>query len=246
MVLGLMTWRWTALARRGWHSLKRWLPWMPSSPLPRPPKRYSPDIARPLRAAADAAGVRVVSWTLDTDLTVQGEGLKAQRGYWQRGIATAHALGAEVLRVTTGGREGESSRLATAQQNLAELVSLAAGLQVAVENHHGLSSDPTLLAALLEAVPGAGCCLDFGNFAPAIRERALLAMAPHTVHVHAKSFAFNERGEETTFDYPAILGALNAAGYQGWFVIEYEGAGPPATPIQQTRALLLREGSTQK
>lgn len=232
--------RWTGWMRRGWQGLRDRLPLLPESPLPLHPKQYSPDIARPLRVAADQAGVRVIAWTMDTDLTVTGEALVEQRAYWARGIAVARALGAEVLRVTSGGRAGARSLLTTTQQNLSELVEMASGLRVAVENHHGLSGDPELLATLLDRVPGAGCCLDFGNFAPRLRNVAVCALAPYAVHVHAKSYDFDARGNERSLPYPAFIRALEAAGYSGWYVVEYEGNAPPLQGIEQTRSLLER------
>jgi sugar phosphate isomerase/epimerase len=232
--------RWTGVARRGWHALRRGLPFLPHQPRPPRPKQYSPAIAEPLRRAADSAGVRVVSWTLDTDLTAEGAALEQQRAYWERGVETARALGCEVLRVTTGGRDGDGRGLRRAQANLQQLVEMAAGLRVAVENHWGLSRDPALLVALLEAVPGAGCCLDFGNWDDRIRNEAIRMLAPFTTHVHAKSFGFDANGNEANFDYRTIVGRLTEAGYEGWYVVEYEGDGPPETAIQQTRRLLER------
>lgn len=231
--------RWTAQARQLWHALHQALPGLPHNPLPRRPKRYDPAIAAPLRAAADAAGVRIIGWTMDTDLTARGAALVAQRDYWRRGLATARVMGAEVVRVTTGGQPGRASDLPAARENLAALVELAAGLPVAVENHGGLSSDPDLLVALLEGIPGAGCCLDFGNFPAAIRHEATLKLVPYTNHVHAKSHSFDEQGQERTIAYPAILAALRAAAYDGWFVIEYEGPAPAERGIDLTRKLLV-------
>jgi sugar phosphate isomerase/epimerase len=232
--------RWTGVARRAWHALRRGLPFLPHQPRPARPKQYSAAIAEPLRRAADSAGVRVVSWTLDTDLTAEGAALEQQRAYWERGVETARALGCEVLRVTTGGRDGDGRVLRQAQANLRQLVEMAAGLQVAVENHWGLSGDSALLVALLEAVPGAGCCLDFGNWDEAIRDEAIGMLAPFTTHVHAKSFKFDADGNEATYDYRTIVDRLTEVGYGGWYVVEYEGDGPPETAIQQTRRLLER------
>lgn len=235
--------RWTALARRVWQSLQRRIPMLPRNPLPARPKSYQSDIAYPLRAAADAAGIRIISWTVDTDLTAQGEALTEQRAYWLRGIAAARILGAKVLRVTTGGQDGDANMLPTATENLRELVALAEGLQVAVENNWGLSSNPNLLTALLEAVPGAGCCLDFGNFDSRIRNEAVLALIPHAVHIHAKSKTFDANGEERTLPYKRFMHALSEVKYEGWFVIEYEGYDDPVVGIEQTRALLTRYGA---
>lgn len=227
----------TGLVRRGWHTVKSLLPFMPHNPRPIRPKNYAPAIGAELRAVAEQAGVRVVSWTLDTDLAATGEALVAAEAYWERGIATARALGASVLRITSGGVP-DSILLPTMRSNLQRLVQKAEGLKVGVENHGGLSSDPRLLVALIEEI--AGCCLDFGNYLAPIRHEAVRQLAPHAVHVHAKSYAFDSVGNETTVDYPAFVGLLQAANYQGYYSIEYEGHGDAVRGIEQTQALLAK------
>lgn len=229
--------RWTGLVRRSWHMVKSVLPFAPANPRPIKPKMYDPTVGEALRRAADSAGVRVLSWTLDTDLAVTGEGLAAAEAYWQRGSATAQSLGASVLRITSGGSP-DATLLPAMRQNLQRLVSHANGLQVAVENHGGMSSDPALLAALVDGI--AGVCLDLGNYPAPIRADAVRRLAPHTVHVHAKSYAFDTQGNETTVDYPTFIKTLREAGYSGGYSIEYEGYDAPEAGIRQTRALLQR------
>lgn len=227
----------TGMVRRAWHTVKTLLPFAPHNPRPIRPKNYLPDVGVALRQAADKAGVRVVSWTLDTDLAVMGDALIAAEAYWDQGIATAHAVGAEVLRITSGGAP-DSALLPLMRSNLQQLVEKASGLKVGVENHGGLSSDPILLAALVKGI--AGCCLDLGNYPAPMRHEAIKTLAPHTVHVHAKSYAFDKEGNETTVDYPAFIALLQAVGYQGYYSIEYEGYGDAERGIDQTRALLER------
>lgn len=227
----------TGIVRRAWHTVKTLLPFAPHNPRPIRPKHYMPAVGAELRQAADKAGVNVISWTLDTDLAVKGEALAAAEDYWDRGIATAHALGVEVLRITSGGAP-DSALLPQMRGNLQRLVQKADGLKVGVENHGGLSSDPTLLAALVEGI--AGCCLDLGNYLPPLRHEAIKPLAPHTVHVHAKSYAFDQSGNETTVDYPTFIALLQAVGYQGYYSIEYEGYEDAERGIAQTRRLLER------
>lgn len=227
----------TGSVRRAWHTVKTLLPFAPHNPRPIRPKHYVPSVGAELRQAADKVGVKVISWTLDTDLAVKGEALPAAEAYWERGIATAHALGAEVLRITSGGAT-DSALLPQMRSNLERLVQKADGLKVGIENHGGLSSDPTLLAALVEGI--AGCCLDLGNYPAPLRHEAIKTLAPHTVHVHAKSYAFDKAGNETTVDYPAFIVLLQEADYQGYYSIEYEGYGDAERGIEQTRALLER------
>jgi sugar phosphate isomerase/epimerase len=227
----------TGMVRRAWHTVKSLIPFAPHNPRPIRPKGYLPTVGSELRQVADQAGVRVISWTLDTDLAVTGDALKEAEAYWERGIATAHALGAKVLRITSGGAPN-SALLPLMRNNLERLVTQSNGLKVGVENHGGLSSDPALLAALVEGI--AGCCLDLGNYPAPIRYEAVKRLAPHAVHVHAKSYAFDDAGNETSVDYPAFIGLFQAEGYQGYYSIEYEGYGDAEQGIQQTKALLAR------
>ena len=229
----------TGIVRRAWHTVKTLLPFAPHNPRPIRPKAYEPAIGADLRGIADKAGVQVISWTLDTDLAVRGDALIEAEAYWKRGVATAHALGASVLRITSGGTP-DATLLPTMRTNLQQMVQLAQGLKVGVENHGGLSSDPALLVALVEGIENAGCCLDLGNYPVAIRHDAIPLLAPHTVHVHAKSYAFDAAGNETTVDYPTFIPLLQAAGYQGYYSIEYEGHDDPEQGIGQTKALLAR------
>ncbi len=225
----------TGLVRRAYHALKSLVPGAPANPRPIRPKAYDPAIAVELKQSAEQAGVKVVSWTMDTDLAVTGDALNMAEAYWERGIATAHALGASVLRITSGGKP-DAALLPTMRHNLQRLVDKAGTLKVGVENHGGLSSDPKLLVALIESI--AGCCLDLGNYPSAMRHGAIQALAPHTVHVHAKSYTFDSVGNETTIDYPSLLALLQTAGYEGYYSIEYEGYGDPQQGIEQTKKLL--------
>ncbi len=93
-------------------------------------------------------------------------------------------------------------------------VAIARNVKFAVENHGGLSDDPALLAEFVQHFhsPYLGVCLDFGNF-EGDRDDRIQALAPHAIHVHAKSREFDTQGEETQIDYRMCLSALKAAGY---------------------------------
>lgn len=227
----------TGIVRRLYHAVKSILPVVPHNSRPIRPKTYKPTIATILKQEADRTGVNVVSWTLDTDLAVTGDALRAAEVYWESGIATAYTLGASVLRITSGGKP-DATLLPMMRTNLQRLVNKAGGLKIGVENHGGFSSDPHLLVALVEGI--AGCCLDLGNYPIPIRHDAIKILAPHAVHVHAKSYAFDGMGNETTVDYPAFISLLQAANYQGYYSIEYEGYDAPEQGITQTKVLLER------
>jgi sugar phosphate isomerase/epimerase len=118
-------------------------------------------------------------------------------------------------------------------------VAIALHVKFAIENHGGLSSDPAVLAEFVQYFhsPSLGVCLDFGNF-EGDRSIGMQTLAPHAIHVHAKSREFDGQGDETQIDYRLCLDALKAANYNGAISIEYEGDGDPAIGITRTRALI--------
>jgi sugar phosphate isomerase/epimerase len=48
-------------------------------------------------------------------------------------------------------------------------------------------------------------------------------LMPYAKAVSAKSYDFDQQGDETTIDYYRMMGVVLAAGYQGYVGIEYEG-----------------------
>ena len=122
------------------------------------------------------------------------------------------------------------------------------------ENHGGPSSDPDALIALMKAVnnPNFGTLPDFGNFPKDDDGKykidiydAIARMMPYAKGVSAKSYDFDEKGNETTLDYARIMKIVTDAGYHGFVGIEYEGSRlSEPEGIKATKKLLesLREG----
>lgn len=118
---------------------------------------------------------------------------------------------------------------------------------VICENHGGPSSNPDALVALMKAVnsPNFGTLPDFGNFPKKNGKYAIdiydaiARMMPYAKGVSAKSYDFDENGNETTLDYPRIMKIVSDAGYHGFVGIEYEG-GRLSEPegIKATKKLL--------
>ena len=68
-------------------------------------------------------------------------------------------------------------------------------------------------------------------------------MMEHAKAVSAKSYDFNDSGEETTLDFSRILRIVKDAGYSGYIGVEYEGDRLNSEEgIIATRDLLIREG----
>ncbi len=135
------------------------------------------------------------------------------------------------------------------------------GINVLVENHGYLSSNAKLLVEVMAGVnlPNVGTLPDFGNFclnreggerweAKCIEEypryKGIEEMMPFAKAVSAKSYDFNDEGQETTMDYQKILKIVKDAGYTGFIGVEYEGNRLSAEEgIMATKNLLMAEGS---
>ena len=99
-------------------------------------------------------------------------------------------------------------------------------INVIIENHGGISSDPDVVARLMKQVnlPNFGTLPDFGNFPKEIdRYEAVRKLMPYAKGVSFKCYDFGPDGNETLIDVPRIMKIVADAGYNGWVGIEYEG-----------------------
>jgi len=196
-----------------------------------------------LRGARLRAGTQLVCWAIDTDLTAaDADTRRAQLAHIGRAIEVARFLGGPLLRITTGGQESDPDTIGRVVEALRAVLpaAMASGVKLAIENHFGLSADPQALVEIIQAVhsPHVGVCLDLGNFCEGEAERGIRALAPHAIHVHAKSYSFGADGEEARISYRAAMEALRAARYDGVLSIEFEGEGDAAQSIRKTRNLI--------
>ena len=148
----------------------------------------------------------------------------------QKWLDVAALLGCSAVRVNVRGTEPSQPRegLERATESFAALCDRAAeaGLDVLIENHWGLSSQPDWLMELQRRVgrPNFGTLPDFGNFPPEVdRYDAIETMLPRARAVSAKCYDFDEQGNEVRYDYPRIMQMVKASGYRGFVGVEYEG-----------------------
>lgn len=95
------------------------------------------------------------------------------------------------------------------------------GLNVIVENHGGLSSDPDWLVGVMKGVdlPNVGTLPDFGNFGQQDPYRGVELLMPYAKGVSAKA-SFNPDGTCRTVDYPQMMRIVRDGGWNGYVGIE--------------------------
>lgn len=160
-------------------------------------------------------------------------------------VDAAAILGCATIRVNAESKGSFEEQQKLAADGLRALTEYGDTRQinVIVENHGGFSSNGAWLAGVMKLVnhPRCGTLPDFGNFTTYDRYQGVTELMPYAKAVSAKSFDFDDRGEETTIDFHRMLGIVMAAGFHGWIGIEYEGDRlGEREGIAQTRALLIR------
>lgn len=169
-------------------------------------------------------------------------------------IETAKYLGCQTIRVNARGRGSSGEVARAAIEGLSQLAERAAmdGINVVVENHGGYSSNGQWLADVIRSVnmPNCGTLPDFGNFninenESYDRYKGLQQLMPYAKGVSAKTYDFDDQGNETTMDFKRILQIVKNAHYYGYIGIEYEGSRlSEREGIIASKKLLTRIGET--
>jgi sugar phosphate isomerase/epimerase len=184
-----------------------------------------------LTKRADDAGVKILLIMCDGEGSMAGperdKRLLAAKNH-HKWVDIAAVLGCHAIRCNTGAQPGDDDALERSAESFRALVEYAdaSGIDVLIENHWGLSSDPAWLMALMDKVdhPRFGTLPDFGNFPDEVdRYDAVQRMMPRAKAVSAKCYDFDAAGNETKIDFARMMGIVRDAGYRGYVGIEYEG-----------------------
>lgn len=178
--------------------------------------------------------------------------------YYKPWIEAAQYLDCKYLRVNAWGPMGIQignlwSRVSTSAANsiqydcaisILQILDLLKGsdLTLVVENHLDYSSNATWLAELMAMIDNKRCrvMLDFGNWMyfgagmlPKFQDpyEGCRLLAPYTASVSAKSHGFDDMGNETTVDYFKMIEILVSAGYDGYYVAEFETFSQDVDPL---------------
>ena len=204
-----------------------------------------------VRAQLAAAGLDAISMSGHSDLASE-EGIASFR----KALRIAGYLGIRYITTSTGGHDDSSSGSVEDQRRefltrfgpLADEAA-AAGIDICLETHGGLSSTGAKTAELVQAIgkPNVGINYDTANviFYGDVRpEEDILAAAPFVTHLHLKDKA----GGDHDWNFPAIgtgnvdfakvFTALDSVGFAGPVSVELEFQGEPWPPLDDVQSAL--------
>lgn len=151
-------------------------------------------------------------------------------------IDFAAGIGCETLRLNLSGENELEKWTENSVKSLTTLANYDKTINITVENHGGLSSNGAYLSNVMKLVniENCGTLPDFGNFcingSPVgvceewyDKYQGVEELMPYAHAVSAKSYDFDEQGNETTIDYKRMIDIVKNAGYKGYVGIEYEG-----------------------
>jgi len=194
-----------------------------------------------------------------TDVAKRNEAVENHKKW----VDAAQYLGCHAIRVNTFGTNDPELWVKAAEDGLRKLSAYAAlkNINVLVENHGWMSSDAPKVVEVMNAVnmENCGTLPDFGNWCtkrkdgenwgdcieeyPDMYEGIQLLM-PFAKAVSAKSYDFDEEGNETKIDYARMLQIVKDAGYTGFIGVEYEGENlSEEEGIIATKNLLLKSAN---
>ena len=151
-------------------------------------------------------------------------------------IDFAIKLGCDTLRLNLSGEKNLEKWTDNSVKSLSALSEYNKNINVVVENHGGLSSNGKYLANVMSKVnlDNCGTLPDFGNFcldgSPKNCNKwydiyqGVEELMPFAHAVSAKSYDFDNSGNETKIDYSKMIDIVKKAGYKGYVGIEYEGS----------------------
>ena len=156
-------------------------------------------------------------------------------------VELAAEIGCHSIRVNLSGEKDPKRWIDKSVEGLTGLCEFAKtmGINIIVENHGGLSSNGSLLAQVMKKtnLDNCGTLPDFGNFCiahswgndPTCEEwydmyKGVAELIPYAKSVSAKSYDFDDNGNETKIDYAKMMKIVKQNNYDGYIGVEYEGS----------------------
>ncbi|RIX60220.1 sugar phosphate isomerase/epimerase [Paenibacillus nanensis] len=196
-----------------------------------------------LKKAFVSAGISFDTLLLDYgDLsTADSERAEADMSFMREWIRAASIAGAKRTRIVAGeAQPGDAEALERTAGRLLQLAEFAETLsvQIITENFKALTSTGESCMRLMDKVGGkVGLITDFGNFGGERKYTELAMTIPVSVGIHAKSEC-DEQGYPDEAEFQRCLEAVRQSGFDGSFVIIYDGPGDMWAGIDRVRRLV--------
>lgn len=183
----------------------------------------------PLRRLAYKNAVEIYSISVRTDMCKPpGAERDKQAEDIRKWVDVANKLGASHIRVF-GGTVPKTSSEQEAAGWVTEMLKQAApyagskGIILGLENHGGITEKASTIVSIVKAVdsPWVGVNLDTGNFNGQAYEQ-IATILPYAVNAQFKTHIREEAGKNIPSDWPRLVKMFKAAGYKGYFALEYE------------------------
>ncbi len=172
-------------------------------------------------------------------------------------IEAAAFLGCGTVRVNLFGEASPEAKKTGAADALSRLGTFAKpmNINIVAENHGRESSNALWMTDIMKLVnmPNVGTLPDFGNFCLSQdwgstqegcqeaydRYKGVKELMPFAKGVSAKTYDFDNNGEQPKMDYKRLIGIVRESGFSGYIGIEFEGnTQSEEEGIRKTKALL--------
>jgi L-ribulose-5-phosphate 3-epimerase len=215
-----------------------------------------------MRSTADSLGVKSLLIMVDNEGDLGNpnaeERNKAVENHY-KWVDAAKILGCHSIRINAFG-DGTKEEVKTAMIDALKKLGTYGqkdSINVLIENHGLYSADGQWVADIMKQVnmSNVGTLPDFGNWCTAVkwgstepskdckeaydRYQGVSEMLPFAKGVSAKSYVFDEQGQEKVIDYAQMLKMVKNSDFSGYVGIEYEGSPlSESDGIKATKALL--------
>lgn len=203
------------------------------------------DYLRRFRAAADAAGVHVINLAVGGRDSVYSPDPAVREkavAFGKQWVQIAVAVGSPSIRLHIAGGHGVQPNVTLAAQSLARIAAYGARHNVAInlENDDLKTEDAFFIVKVIEA-SGSSNLHALPDFANSILSgsadfnyRAVTALFKHAYNIsHVKDGEVDDHGTFQSIDMKRTFAIAKAAGYRGYFSMEWEGRGDPYEGTQR-------------
>lgn len=216
-----------------------------------------------MRAKADSLGVKSLLIMVDEEGDLGNPNADQRKQAVEnhfKWVDAAAILGCHSIRINAFGEGSKEEVQAAMIDALKQLCSYAQAknINVLIENHGLYSSDGKWTAEIMKQVnmPNCGTLPDFGNWCLSAKwgstedgtckniydhYQGVNEMLPFAKGVSAKSYRFDEAGNEEVIDYAKMLKLVHESNFKGYIGIEYEGS-----PLSEHDGILATKSLLEK